>query len=117
MGTEFHQAQIPHTCGVCGEVGMIGGAGIPKRMNTLWDEQHLLAVTDNGSFHCCCCCACSCCCSVASWLIAVSGILLCLNILNVDIRPLLRVGGFSSLLIGLISQRLLTDVVTGFFLV
>lgn len=52
-------------------------------------------------------------CSILSWAIAVMAGLFAVHTLGINIKPLLAVGGASSLIIGLATQTLLTNAVMG----
>ncbi|GBF92443.1 mechanosensitive ion channel [Raphidocelis subcapitata] len=51
--------------------------------------------------------------SLASWAIFAAGIALALNLLGVNILPLLTVGGASTIVVGLASQQLLANALNG----
>lgn len=55
--------------------------------------------------------------SVASWAIVASAAVIALNILGVNVLPLLTVGGASTIIVGFASQQLLANAVNGISIV
>ena len=55
--------------------------------------------------------------SFASWVIAAAGGVVALNVLGVNVLPLLTVGGASTIVVGFASQQLLTNAVNGISIV
>lgn len=51
--------------------------------------------------------------SVSSWLAYIAAFMVCAQLAGLNITPLLAVGGASSILVGLATQQLLTNVIMG----
>lgn len=54
---------------------------------------------------------------LASWVVVCGGSLMCLSILGINVRPLLTVGGVSTVLVGLSAQSVLANLISGISLV
>lgn len=59
----------------------------------------------------------TCRCSILSWVLVVVSGLFTIQMLGINIQPLLAVGGASSIIIGLATQTLLSNAVTGMSIV
>ena len=54
---------------------------------------------------------------LASWVVVCAGCLMCLAILGINVRPLLTVGGVSTVVVGLSAQSVLANLISGISLV
>lgn len=50
---------------------------------------------------------------LASWVVVCAGCLMCLAILGINVRPLLTVGGVSTVVVGLSAQSVLANLISG----
>ena len=54
---------------------------------------------------------------LASWVVVCGCSLMCLSILGINVKPLLTVGGVSTVLVGLSAQSVLANLISGISLV
>lgn len=54
---------------------------------------------------------------LASWMTVLSGALMALNVMGINIQPLLTVGGVSGVIVGLSAQSVVSNMISGVNLV
>ena len=54
---------------------------------------------------------------LASWLAVLSGVLMALHVMGINIQPLLTVGGVSGVVVGLSAQSVVSNMISGVNLV
>ncbi len=54
---------------------------------------------------------------MGSWIVVVSGALMSMHVLGINLAPLLTVGGISGIVVGLSAQALLGNMISGLNLV
>ena len=54
---------------------------------------------------------------MGSWILVVSGALMSMHVLGINLTPLLTVGGISGIVVGLSAQALLGNMISGLNLV
>lgn len=54
---------------------------------------------------------------LASWLLILAGVLATLQVLGINIQPLLTVGGVSGIVVGLSAQSVMSNMISGINLV